>query len=98
MTYRDVARRLELPPPGTIHQTTGLIEELMRRHARAGSPQLASLVVGRARGGMPAPGFFLLLGELGLYDGSPDGPDARAFHEALVRRCFDAAKEDAAQQ
>ena len=91
MTYAEVARALDLPPPYTIHQAALLIEALMRRHAAAGAPQVASLVVSKARGGLPAPGFFALLAELGLYDGPADGPEAQAFHAAEVARCFAAA-------
>lgn len=88
MTYRQVAQHLELQPPNTIHQATELIEALMREHARCSSPQLASLVVSRVRNGLPAPGFFILLHELGLYNGSVDGEDARAYHAHEVDRCF----------
>ncbi len=88
LTYQQVAQLLELQPPHTIHQAAALIEELMRNHAKAGAPQLASLVISRARGGLPAPGFFMLLQELGLYDGSVDGEDARHFHSQEMQRCF----------
>lgn len=91
MTYAEVARALAIPPPHTIHKAALLIEELMRCHAAAGAPQWASLVISRARGGLPAPGFFVLAGALGLYGGAPDGPDARAFHAAELERCFGAA-------
>ena len=88
MTYAEVARALALPPPYTIHQAAELIEALMRRQAAQGRVQLASLVVSKARGGLPAPGYFLLLAELGLYDGPPDGPEARACHAAHLAACF----------
>lgn len=91
MTYAEVARRLAIDPPHTIHKTALLIEALMRRHAAAGSPQLASLVISKARGGLPAPGYFALLGELGLYEGGATGAQAAHFHEDELRRCFDAA-------
>ncbi len=88
MTYQALAQRLNLQPPHTIHQTTELLEALMRRHAASASPILASLVISRARNGLPAPGFFLLLNELGLYDGPPHGEAARAFHETEKQKCF----------
>lgn len=87
LTYAEVARHLALQPPYTIHQAAELIEELMRRQAAVGAPQLASLVISKTRGGLPAPGFFALLTELGLYDGPPDGPAARTFHSREVGRC-----------
>ncbi len=89
MTYRQVAQHLELQPPNTIHQATERIEALMRKHARSSTPQLASLVISKVRNGLPAPGFFILLQELGLYDGSVDGEDARAFHTREVELCFE---------
>lgn len=88
ITYRDLAERLDLQPPHTIHQTTELLEALMRRHAATGAPQLACLVISRVRGGLPAPGFFMTLNELGLYQGPPEGEAARAFHEEEKRKCF----------
>ena len=90
LTYQQVAQLLELQPPQTIHQATELIELLMRHHAKIGAPQLASLVISRARGGLPAPGFFMLLQELGLYEGSSDGEDAHHFHAQEMQRCFPA--------
>lgn len=90
MTYAEVARGLALPPPHTIHKAVLLIEALMRRHAAAGAPQLASLVVSRSRDGLPAPGYFVLLRELGLHHGDDDGQAARMRHKAEVQRCFDA--------
>lgn len=91
VTYAEVAKTLGLAPPHTIHQAALLIEQMMRLHAAAGTPQLASLVVSKGRGGLPAPGFFALLDELGLYHGPPDGAEARAFHAAEIARCFAAA-------
>ena len=90
LTYLQVAQRLELQPPNTIHQAAEWIEAMMRLHAQAGAPQLASLVISKARSGLPAPGFFMLLRELGLYNGSVDGEDARRFHTQEMERCFSA--------
>ena len=90
LTYSQLATALELTPPHTVHQTTILLEALMRVHAEAGKPQLASLVVSRARGGLPAPGYFAMLQELGVYAGSLAGDDARAFHAAQKLLCFEA--------
>lgn len=87
MTYAEAARALNVPPPYVIHQTAEVIEALMRAHAAAGAPQLASMVVSKARGGLPAPGYFALLSELGIYDGPAEGPEARAFHQGELARC-----------
>jgi hypothetical protein len=90
ITYQQVAQQLELKPPHTIHQTTELIELMMRLHAKAGAPQLASIVISKTRGGLPAPGFFMLLQEMGIYNGSLEGEDAHQFHKQEILRCFDA--------
>jgi hypothetical protein len=89
VTYSQVAQQLELEPPHTIHQTTELIEMMMQLHIKSGVPILASLVISKIRGGLPAPGFFILLQEFGLYNGSVDGEDARQFHKKEIKRCFD---------
>ena len=90
LTYGQLAKALDLQPPHTIHQATVLLEELMRLNAITGKPQLASFVVSRAGGGLPASRFFSLLQELGLYEGSIAGDDARAFHNAQKQLCYDA--------
>ncbi len=85
LTYADLARALDLRPPRTIRQTALLLEALMREQAEAGEPQLASLVTSRAgervRERLPAPGFFMKMRELGLYD----GPDTGASGASLCR-------------
>ena len=89
LTYQEAALLLEFAGPQTIHRLTELLETLMRRHAATGIPQYSCFVVARGRGGLPAPGFFMLLGELGLYRGSVDGDDAHAYIAAERQRCFD---------
>jgi hypothetical protein len=88
LTYAQLAKAMKFVPPNTIHQITELLAELMRKQATDGVPQLASLVISRARGGLPAPGFFMLLDELAIYRGSVDGDDAKAFHDAEKKRCY----------
>ena len=91
LTYRQVAQALDLEPPHVIQQAAELLEALMRSQAKTEKPLLASLVVGRARMGLPAPGYFILLNELGMYQGSVDGEDARRIHAEQVQRCYEAA-------
>jgi len=88
-TYRELAGFLGLRPPQTIHQVTGLLEMLMAEDAKAGRPLLAAICVGRLRGDLPAPGFFLAAGALGLFDGAPEDPQAREFHQRELGRLFD---------
>lgn len=87
-TYKELADRLGLTPPQTIHQLTGLLERLMAEDAEAGHPLLAALCIGRLRGDLPAPGFFTIAETLGLFMGNPEGPEARDFHERELVRIF----------
>lgn len=84
-TYQQVAVRLGLRPPLTVHRVIQALEQLMREDAAAGRPLLAARVLGRVRGGLPAPGFFALAQVLGLYAGAESGPQASAFHQAQLR-------------
>jgi hypothetical protein len=43
---------------------------------------IAAPAVRRARGGLPAPGFFVCAARLGSFSGDPAGPEAAAFHAA----------------
>lgn len=83
ITYKALADALDLVPPNTIHQLTEALERLMRQDAANGHPFIAALVISRARGGMPAPGFFDIAKELGRFDGDPSGPDAAASYGAM---------------
>ena len=46
----------------------------------AGRPFIAALVLSKARGGLPAIGFFDCARRLGRFAGDPDGVEARSFH------------------
>ena len=82
--YRDLARAAEVPGPQTIHKTTQALEAITRADHAAGRPLIAALAVGRGSAGLPGPGFFQLLRELGRYDGPDSGAAAAAAH---TREC-----------
>jgi hypothetical protein len=82
ITYGGLARLLELSPPNTIHQITVGLERLMEEDAGAGRPFIAALVVSKARGGLPAMGFFDCARRLGRFAGDPNEVEARSFHAA----------------
>ena len=84
ITYKALAEALELTPPNTIHQVTEALEWLMREDAANAHQFIAALVISRTRGGLPAPGFFDMAKELGRVHGDPSGPEAAAFHGAMV--------------
>ena len=91
--YRDLARRAEVPGPHTIHKTTQALEAITRADHAAGRPLLAALAVGRGNDGLPGPGFFQLLRELGRYDGPDGGETARSAHEQEIAAVFAAYQE-----
>ena len=80
ITYGGLAKLLGLSPPNTIHQITVALERLMEEDAEAGRPFIAALVLSKARGGLPAAGFFDCARRLGRFAGDPNGVEARSFH------------------
>lgn len=96
ISYRALAIEAEVPGPQVIHRLTHALEEIQRQDCASGAhtaespslscPSLACLAVSRGHPLIPRPGFFILLRELGLYDGPDDGPQAEAFHADLLQR------------
>jgi hypothetical protein len=82
VTYQVLAKALELSPPNTIHQLTVGLEHLIEEDACAARPLIAALVISKARGGLPAPGFFESARRVGRFHGEPSGPEASAFYKA----------------
>ena len=82
VTYQEVAKALGLTPPNTIHQVTEALEHLMTEDAATDRPFIAAIVISKARGGLPAPGFFDCAARLGRFDGDAARPEAWAFHAA----------------
>lgn len=80
ITYGRLAKLLDLSPPNTIHQITVALEGLMEEDAADGRPFIATLAVSRARGGLPAVGFFDRARRLGRFAGDPNGAEAQSFH------------------
>src|SRR3984957_5380916 len=58
ITYQELAKALQISPPQSIHQVTEALERLMEEDAAADRPLIAALAISKARGGLPAPGFF----------------------------------------
>ena len=82
VTYQEVAKALGLTPPNTIHQVTEALEHLMTEDAATDRPFIAAIVISKARGGLPALGFFDCATRLGRFDGDAAGLEAWAFHAA----------------
>ena len=85
ITYGGLARLLELSPPNTIHQITVALERLMEEDAEAGRPFIAALVISKARGGLPAVGFFDCARRLGRFMDDPNAVEAHSFHATELK-------------
>ena len=85
VTYAELADAAGITGKHRINRLTVWLEAELAREAAAGGPLLTARVISRARGGLPAPGFFMKCAELGLYDGPQDGPQAYAFHLNCLR-------------
>ena len=85
-TYKELADRLGLTPPHTIHRIGEALETLMEEDVAVGRPMLAALCVSKAWPGIPARGFFLAAQILGIFSGDPTGQEARVFHAIELQR------------
>ena len=88
ITYAELADAASIPNPHRIHKLTVWLENSMRRDHAAGEPLRAALVISRKRGGLPAPGFFILCSELGLYQGAASGQHAAQFHKTVITNLY----------
>ena len=89
ITYRDLARALQVQPPNTIHQVADVLEVLMQEDHANGAPLLAALVVSKVRNGLPAPAFFFFAGSLGRFKGSDTGPETPTYHAQELKNAWD---------
>jgi len=86
ITYQELAKALQILPPHSIHRVTEALERLMEEDAAADRLFIAALAISKARGGLPAPGFFDFARRLGRFAGDPDSQDAWSFHAAELER------------
>ena len=89
ITYRDLAKALEVQPPNTIRQVADALEVLMREDHGNGAPFLAAMVVSKVRNGLPAPTFFSFACSLGRFRGSDTGPETQAYHAGELKSAWD---------
>ena len=89
ITYQEAAKGLLLAPPNTIHQVTEALEQIMADDAAADRPFIAAMVISKARGGLPAPGFFDCATRLGRFAGDATGLDAWSFHAVELYATID---------
>ena len=83
LTYAEFAEQADITPPHKIHKLTLWLEDTIRADTDAGHTPRAAHVISKTRG-MPAPGFFILMRELGLYTGPDTGAPAANFHKACL--------------
>ena len=88
ITYQELAKAVQILPPRSINQVTEAVERLMEEDAAADRPFIAALAISKARGGLPAPGFFERARRLGRFAGDPDGPEAWSLHAAELNSVF----------
>jgi len=88
ITYQELAKALQILPPHSIHRVTEALERLMEEDAAADRPFIAALVISKARGGLPARGFFDFARRLGRFAGDLNGQDTWSFHAAELNAVF----------
>ena len=66
ITYNALAATAKMTGPHKIHRLTSWLEQLMAEDHHNDRPLRAAVVISKARGGLPAPGFFDKAKELGL--------------------------------
>ncbi len=89
ISYRQLAELAEIPSPQVIRQLTDLLESIIREdHAAGIKSSVASLAVSQAVPAIPRAGYFILLRELGIYNGAVEGESAEAFHSNCLQQIF----------
>jgi hypothetical protein len=86
ITYQALAKALNLLPPHTIHKVTITLEKLIEEDAKSGHPLIASLVISKARGGLPAPGFFNCVERVGLVSPTSTSTEVDDFYNTEFDR------------
>jgi len=86
ITYQALAKALNLLPPHTIHQVTITLEKLIEEDAKSGHPLIASLVISKARCGLPAPGFFNCVERVGLVSPTSTSTEVDDFYNTEFDR------------
>ena len=85
ITYNALAATANITGPHKIHRLTSWLEQLMAEDHQNDRPLRAAVVISKARGGLPAPGFFDKAKELGL---GFETTDRRASYEAYLQTVY----------
>ena len=90
ITYNALAATAKMTGPHKIHRLTSWLEQLMAEDHDNDRPLRAAVVISKARGGLPAPGFFDKAKELGL---DFETTDRRANYEAYLQKVYASISE-----
>ena len=90
ITYNTLAARAKMTGPHKIHRLTCWLEQQMAEDHYNDRPLKAAVVISKARGGLPAPGFFDKAKELGL---DFETTDRRASYEAYLQTVYASISE-----
>ena len=90
ITYNALATTANMTGPHKIHRLTSWLEQLMAEDYYNGRPLRAAVVISKARGGLPATGFFDKAKELGL---DFETTDRRASYEAYLQTVYASISE-----
>ena len=80
ITYQAFAKALKLLPPHTIHRATVVLEQLIEEDSENGHPLIATLVISKARNGLPASGFFDCAIKFGAFKSISKEPKNKLFY------------------
>ena len=90
ITYNALAATANMTGPQKIHRLTSWLEQLMAEDYHNDQPLRAAVVISKASGGLPAPGFFDKAKELGLNFGTTD---RRASYTAYLQTVYASISE-----
>ena len=84
ITYGNLAREVNIPPPNTIKKLTSWLEDITLEQSRLKKPLISALVVSKSDGLLPARGFFLFCKKIGIYNGKEMGDEALRWHRHIL--------------
>ena len=85
ITYNALAATANMTGPHKIHRLTSWLEQLMAEDHHNDRPLRAAVVISKARGGLPAPGFFDKAKELGL---DFETTDRQASYKSYLQKVY----------